>query len=59
MELALAMLDVQVISALLAAPGLKLQGATPPFRLIALALAVSALPHVQPYDTVHSLMKAS
>ena len=43
--------------AVLGAPGLKLQGAKPLFRSIALALAVSYLP-VQPYDAVHSLKKS-
>ena len=42
----------------LRAPSLKLQGAKPLFRTIALALAVSSLP-VQPYDAVFSLKKAS
>ena len=54
MELALAILDGPVVSALLGASGLKL-----PFRSIALALAVSSLPRVQPYDAVRSLRKAS
>ena len=59
MELALAMLDGPVAGALLGAPGLKLQGAKPLFRSIVLALAVSFLPHVQPYDAVHILRKVS
>ena len=42
----------------LGASDLKLQGAKPLFRSIALALAVSYLP-VQPYDAVQSLRKAS
>ena len=56
--LALALLDGPVVSAVLRAPGLKLQGAKPLFRSIALALTVFSLP-VQPYDAVHSLRKAS
>ena len=47
-----------VVSAVLGAPGLKLQGAKPLFRSSALAVAVSSLP-VQPYDAAHSLKKAS
>ena len=43
MELALAMLDGSVVSPLLGAPGLKLQGAKPLVRSIPLALAVSSL----------------
>ena len=42
--------------AVLGAPDLKLQGAKPLFRSIALALAFSSLP-VQPYNAVHSLKK--
>ena len=45
-------------SAVLRAPGLKLQGAKPLFKSIALALAVSSLP-VQPYDAAHNLQKSS
>ena len=37
-------------------PGLKLLGARPLFRSIALALAVSSLP-LQPFDAVQSLKK--
>ena len=58
MGLALALLVGPVVSAVLGAPGLKLWGATPIFRSIALALSVSSLP-VQPYNAVHSLRKAS
>ena len=57
MELALAMLDGPVISALLRAPGLKLQRAKPLFRSIALTQAVSSLPHVQPYDADHQVCR--
>ena len=57
MGLALVLLDGPVVSAVLGAPGLKLQGAKPLFRSVALALTVSSLP-VQPYDAVHSLRKA-
>ena len=45
-------LNDPVVSAVLGAPGLELQGAKPLFRSIALALVVSSLP-------VHSLSKAS
>ena len=44
--------------AVLKAPGLKLQGAKPLLRSIALTLAVSSLP-LQPDDAVHSLKKGS
>ena len=47
-----------MVSAVLGAFDLKLQGAKPLFRSVALALTVSSLP-VQPYDAVHSLRKAS
>ena len=56
--LALALLVGPVVSDALGTPCLKLQGAKPLFRSIALALTVSSLP-VQPYDAVHSLKKAS
>ena len=58
MGLALALLDGPVVSAVLGATGLKLQGAKLLFRSIALALTVSCL-LVKPYDAVHSLTKAS
>ena len=58
MGLTLALLDGPVVSAVLGALGLKLQGAKPLFRSVALALTVSSVP-VQPYDAVHSLIKVS
>ena len=42
MGLALALLDGPVVSAVLGAPGLRLQGAKPLFKSMALALAVSS-----------------
>ena len=58
MGLTLALMDGPVVSAVLGAHGLKLQGAKPLFRSVALTLIVSSLP-LQPYDAVHSLRKAS